>query len=454
MHTSIQCAAAIRYQSNPFWGSIFELSKNPLEFMLNLGKKGPLVRFRMGPVQVVLASAPELVEQVLVTNARSYNKQTRGFDALRLALGNGLLTSEGDFWKSQRNIAQPAFHRQHISGFAATMTRLTEEMVEAWAHQPNPIDMHREMMRLTLRIVSLCLMSRDISEMADNMSKALSVGMAFLERRMFVPWAAPMWLPTPATLRARHALELLDSVVNSIIAERRLTSVDTDLLGMLMAARDEETKQGMTDKQLRDEVATLITAGHETTANALSWTLMLLSQHPEIEARARQEVSVATSGKTPGLAHLGSMPFVEAVIKESMRLYPPAWAIGRGVTEPTRLGEERMRPGEIVLISPWVTHRLPYLWPDPDRFDPSRFMQPASERHKLAYFPFAAGTRKCIGDVFAMMELKLVLAVVLQRAKLQLAEGRPVELEPVITLRPKNGLWMNAQPQPNWPNAS
>lgn len=396
------------------------------------------------------------MKHVLVDNSANYDKQTRGYDVLRQFLGNGLLTSSGDFWRRQRRIAQPAFHRKRIAGFADIMVSDTLDMLRRWddvAALGNSVDLAHEMMSLTLRIVGKTMLSTDVHDSADAVGNAVTVLNEWADAA--IDSLLPIGFPTPATLRARDASRRLDRVIGDIVARRRAGEQAEDLLAMLMEAKDAETGESMTDKQLRDEVMTMFLAGHETTANALAWTFYLLSTHPDIERRVRAELDAALGGTPPSLADLPRLPYLLQVIKEAMRLYPPAWMIDRNAVADDEIGGYRIRRGTLVLISPYVTHRHPGMWPNPEGFDPERFTPEAEEsRPRYAYFPFGGGPRQCIGNSFAMMEAQLIVATVLQRFKPWLVPGHPVAPQTLITLRPRWGLRMGLMPVPTFATAA
>ncbi len=426
-------------------GAWSPLRADPLRFLTETAERhGDVVGFRIGPVRAMLLRHPDAIKHVLVDNNHNYDKQTRAYDVLRQFLGNGLLTSEGDFWRRQRRIAQPAFHRKRIASFAQTMVCDTLDMLARWdddAGLGRSIDMAHEMMALTLRIVGKTLLSTDVHDAADQVGGAVTVLNEWADRAL--DSLLPIGFPTPSTLRAKDAARTLDRIIGEIIARRRAGEQAEDLLGMLMETRDAETGEAMTDRQLRDEVMTIFLAGHETTANSLAWTFYLLSTHPDVERRVRAELEAVLGGRPPQLDDLAAMPYLQQVIKESMRLYPPAWIVDRNTIADDEIMGYRVPAGTMLLMSPWVTHRHPALWPNPEGFDPERFTAAAeAARPRYAYFPFGGGPRQCIGNGFATMEAGLILATVLQRFRPWLVPGHPVVPEPLITLRPRGGLPM------------
>jgi cytochrome P450 len=426
--------------------------RDPLDLLMSgFRELGDVVHFRMFTRDLVLLAHPDAVRRVLQDNVGNYDKQTRGFQVLRAYLRQGLLTSEGDHWLRQRRIAQPGFHRTRIAGFGQTMTRAAGELVDRWLDVPAPdlVNVTTEMMRLTLRIVGETLLSTDVSREADRVGQALNVTLQRANEVIGQVVPRPEWWPTPANRQLRAAMRTLDDVILEIIAGRRAGDSDPDdLLSMLMQARDEETGQGMSDPQLRDEVMTIFLAGHETTAIALGWTWYLLSQHKTVRERLHAEIDSVLDGRTPSVADLPGLGYVERVIKESMRLFPPAWIISRRAIEEDVIGGYRVPAGSIVLLSPYVTHRHPGFWENPEDFDPDRFdMNRQGERPAFAFFPFGGGPRQCIGNSFAMMELVLVVATIAQRCQLDRLPGGPVGTAPSITLRAATPITMRVGPR-------
>jgi cytochrome P450 len=413
-----------------------------------------------------LCTAPEGIRHVLQDNHRNYHKQTRGFDTLRLVLGNGLLTSEGDFWLRQRRIAQPAFHRDRVASFAGAMVRAAVDMVERrWTpviERGGRLDVASEMMRVTLRIVGKTLLGIDPSDEADRVGGALEALLVGFRRRMQSVVQFPLPWPTPENRKLGAAIDEIDRIVLRIIDERRAAAskdqgrggaaeagAGGDLLGMLMEARDEETGERMSDRQLRDEVVTLFLAGHETTALSLSWTFALLSRHPEVGRRLRGELREVLGGRLPTAEDVPRLTYTRMVLQEALRLYPPAWNFGRTAREDDQLCGYPVPAGSLILLSPYVTHRNPRLWANPEGFDPGRFSpENAAKIPKFAYIPFGAGPRQCIGNGFAMMEATLLLAVFWDRVDLSLVPGHDLVPQPTVTLRPRGGLPMFARAAP------
>ncbi|MDQ3911883.1 MAG: cytochrome P450 [Actinomycetota bacterium] len=417
-----------------------------LDFLLSAARDyGPVIGFRWLNRSSLLLDHPDHIGHVLRTNNRNYLK-SKNYEPVRLVVGEGLIVSEGDFWRRQRRLAQPAFHRKRIAGLASLMVAETEAMLERCAPssrgQDEPFDVHREIGGLTLRIVAKALFGADVGEDAvGRISEAQTFLNGYVDSRMGAFPKLPHRIPTPNNVRYRRALKDLEGTVYSLIDGRRSNGGSEDLLSMLLEARDEETGQGMGDVQLRDEVMTLLIAGNETTAVALSWAWYLLSRYPEVKQRLHGEVDAVLRGRAPTFEDLPRLPYTAAVLKEAMRLYPPAWIFSRRPIEDDEIGGYRVPAGITVLISPYVTHRNPLYWEDPEAFDPERFDEELpTGRPEFAYLPFGGGPRKCIGDRFALTEGVLILATVAQRYNLRLVSGRKVAPEPLVTLRPKGGV--------------
>ena len=424
--------------------TVFAFRRDPIKFLMNLADRyGDLVHFRLGQQSFFLLKNPDHIRDVLVTHNKNFMKG-EGLQRAKRFLGEGLVTSEGDFHLRQRRLTQPAFHRQRIAGYAATMVEYAARMMDQWRSGAE-LDMAREMMRLTLAIAGKTLFDADVEEEADEIGEALTT--TLLEfNRMSLPFARLLSrLPLPAKKRFQEARERLDSTIYRIINQRRASGEDRgDLLSMLIQARDEEGDgTGMTDKQLRDEAMTLFLAGHETTANALTWTWYLLSQHPEIEARFHAEVDDVLKGEPPAAEDFPRLRYTEMVLAEAMRLYPPAWIIGRRALGDYQIDGYAIPARSILVMSQYVMHHDARFFPDPFRFDPERWTPEAREsRPKFSYFPFGGGPRVCIGESFAWMEGALVLATIAQRYRMRLAPDQQVELRPIVTLRPKHGMRM------------
>jgi cytochrome P450 len=455
-----------RTAARPPLGDLLRFRHEPLRLFFEAWQElGDLVRLRFGALNVLLTIHPDWVQHVLQGNARNYDKGTRGFNKLKLALGEGLLTADGAFWRNQRRIIQPVFHRERLHGFGVRMTEAASSMLERWeehARKQEPFDVAEEMTALTLNIIGQTMFSADLAGDSKMLSEMVTLASRHINERITSlsgVFDVAEKFPTAKNRRFAESMRAGDALIQRIIARRHQNPHENspqnsgdqdqgDLLSMLMASRDEETGQGMSDRQLRDEVVTIFSAGHETTALALTWTFYLLSTHPEVERRLRQEVDQALGGHLPTVADLPRLAYVTRVIKEAMRLFPPAWAISRRSIGADRFGPYPIPPKAFVLLCPYLTHRHPAFWDNPEGFDPDRFLpERMTSQHRFAYFPFGAGARMCIGSNFAMMEAQLVLATVVQRFQLSLVPGHPIELEPLITLRSRKGMRMIARHQ-------
>jgi cytochrome P450 len=427
-------------------GHLPEYQRDPLTLFMNAALRyGGVVRLRFAGRHVFFVNHPDAIKHVLQDNNRNYHKSV-GYEKTRPMLGYGLLTSEDDFWRRQRRLAQPAFHRKQIGAFAATMTDATAQMLERWrafAASGRTFDVAQEMMRLTLTIVGKTLFSSDVSGEADTVGRALTIALEHTNKRMQSLFDLGEKLPLPENRRFDEAIATLDRVVYGMIEERRRGTHDEyhDLLSLLLHAQDDDTGERMSDKQLRDEAMTIFLAGHETTANALSWAWVLLSKHPDVLRKLQAEVDTVLAGRAPTLDDLPQLRYTRMVLDEVLRLYPPAWAIGRNTIGDDTIIDYHVPANSIVAMSAYVTHRLPQFWPNPEGFDPERFAPGAEEkRPRFAYFPFGGGPRLCIGNNFALMEAVLILAMVVQRFRLDLVPGHPIEPEPMVTLRPRHGV--------------
>lgn len=428
-------------------GSMREIEKDSLGFFVRGAQRyGDVYRFRMLFWKVVFINHPEPIQRVLQDNDHNYDKATFDYDLLRPVVGNGLLTSDGDFWFHQRRLVQPAFHRKKLAGFADMISDEASAMVGRWRNgqTPEPFKVADEMTRLTLGIAGRAFFGLDLEGEANQVGPAFTQINQILQERFYAP-LVPLSFPTPTNRRFRAAMDQLYAVVNDIIeARRRHPGGEDDVLSLLLSARDPDTGQGMDNHQIRDEVMTLMLAGHETTANALSWTLYLLARHPKVRHRLEGELDEVLAGRPPAMDDLPRLVYTEQVVHEALRLYPPAWAFSRRALAPDQLGGYRVDQGSTVMISPYALHRHPAFWPDPERFDPDRFVPSAAEgRPRYAYIPFGGGPRLCLGRDFALMEARLVLGVLLQACRLDLPDGATIDPEPLITLRPAGGLPMH-----------
>jgi cytochrome P450 len=440
-------------RGNPVLGSIGDIYRDRLRFVLDVASTyGDVAQYRVAHMRMYQVNSPAGVERLLHDNHRNYSKDVATFGTLRLFLGNGLFTSDGDFWRRQRRLAQPAFHRRRVAAFGELMTDATLEMLDRWrplADSGQPLDVGAEFSRLTMEVVTRALFSTSVEGDIGTVGRAIATLLDEVTFRFTFPFYPPLKVPTPRNRRFLAARAALDEIVYGIISGRRRSPGEhDDLLALLMEARDEDTGEGMSDKQLRDEVITLFLAGHETTANALTWASYLLSTHVGVARRLRVEVDEALQGRTPTASDLPNLAYTRMVIDETLRLYPPAWITNRRAIEDDTVCGYRIPADAMVSISPYVTHRDPVLWENPEGFDPERFApERSATRPHYAYFPFGGGPRQCIGKGFALMEATLVLALLAQNCELYLVPGRKVETEALATLRPRYGMWMTAHPR-------
>jgi cytochrome P450 len=425
----------------------FFKSSNPIALFEYLSSTyGPISHYKLGWNHIVFLTDPEMIREILVNQPQFFIKE-RTQRRMKILLGEGLITSEGAFHMRQRRIAAPAFHRQRIQAYAVSMVERARRMRETWVDQ-STIDIGGEMMHLSLEIVALTLFNTEVNSEVRQINTEVNAIMDVYNLLIALPQAEKyLGAPIPGLMRFRRARKRLDAVVHKMIADRReLQRTDNsdhgDLLAMLMSTRDEEAtseaeKTGMTDEQLRDEILTIFLAGYETTANALTWTWLLLAQNPEPAARFYEEIDRVLNGRLATLEDLPQLRYTEQVFAESMRLYPPAWAMGRQSTAPFSLGQYHFPAETYFFFSQYIIQRSERYYPDPLRFDPDRFTpQNKAGRPRFAYFPFGGGGRQCIGEAFAWMEGVLLLATIGQRWRMELLPG-PIEVQPKITLRPK-----------------
>ncbi|MGJ3238153.1 MAG: cytochrome P450 [Anaerolineae bacterium] len=397
----------------------------------------------LGEKQLLIAN-PELFREILVTKAKSFHKGSDYKDTrkgLARFLGNGLIVSDGEFWQKQRKSIQPAFHAKRIEDYAATMGIFAEEMVQKWQND-TILNIAHEMTQVTLRIVARTIFNTDIQQNADNIATTMEA----INETAGQNTVLPAWVPTPQELQARKAIRDMDAYVYDLIATRRRNFYDTgDLLSMLLLAQDDEGNH-MSDKEVRDEAVGLFLAGHETTANALNWTLWLLAQNPQAEAYLHDELDQVLDGRTPTVQDLRDLPYTTQVIKESMRWMPPVSGVGRRAVEDVQIGDYLIEAGTSILLNFYSVHRDPRYWEDPLAFRPERFAPDAeTDRDRYAYLPFGGGARICVGNSFAMMEAQILLATIAQHAQLSLQAGQEVLPVSRITTYPKNGLPMHVR---------
>lgn len=413
--------------------NLYAMRRDPIGFFTRIAREqGDLARFEVGPNQYILVSHPEMVKEVLVSKDRNFTKWF-AINRFKEVMGEGLFVSEGAYHARQRKLSQPAFHRLRIAAYADTMAGVAARVRDRWT-EGKVTDVGAEMNWLAMVIVADTLFGADVESEAVEIQNALSEVLAMLEKTT---------LPEGDVAEFNNARERLDTSVLRIIRERRAQGGDHgDLLSMLLAARDEDGSQ-MSDIELRDEAMTIFLAGHETTANALTWTWYLISQHPEIEVEMHRTIDNVLQGRMPVLADVPALKYVEMVFAEAMRLYPPVWIVGRRAMQDCTIGGEAVPAESILLLSQYVVQHDPRFYDEPEKFDPMRWTKEAeATRHKYAYFPFSSGSRQCLGEPFAWLEGVLALTVLAQKWRLQLAPGHRVELQPQLTLRSRYGMKM------------
>ncbi len=429
-----------------FGGHFRSFRKNPTDFLTKISRLGDVTTFQIGKIPAFLINHPDLIRDLLVTNHSKFIKG-RALQRAKTLLGEGLLTSEKEFHLRQRRMIQPAFHRARIAEYARSMIEFSDNLSGEWT-DGDVRDVDREMMRLTLNIVGKTLFNANVEDDAAEVGKAMTTIVSMFNF-MLLPFSELLEkLPLPQIRRLKNARQTLDEVIYKIIDERRKSGEDAgDLLSMLLLAQDEETGGAMTDKQIRDECLTIFLAGHETTANALTWTFYLLSQNPEAETKFHRELDEVLSGKSLTPEDYPRLKYTEAVLAESMRLFPPAWTLGRLATEEHEFNNFKVAPKNLVLASQFVMHRDRRFWENAEEFAPERWEKLSIKEagNKFIYFPFSKGVRNCVGEQFAWMEGVLLLANLGRKWKLSLAPDQKIGLHPMITLRPKFGMRMRIE---------
>jgi cytochrome P450 len=435
-------------RGKPVLGSILDFRRDILRTLVDgWHEHGDIVEFNVAGASYLVAH-PDYIQHILRDNESNY-PHAPFLDARWAKLvGNGLVTSKGDFWARQRRLADPAFHQDRIAGFGRIMTETTEEMLEGWkpaAERGEPIDVREQMMRLTITILSKAMFSADIWDKTDKIGRVVSVLLTHASNRLFSPIDPPEQIPLPSHRRYIAARDEFDELIYGIIAERRREPRD-DLLSMFLAAKDEETGEHMSDEQVRDEVRTMYVAGHETTATSLAWTWYLLSMYPEVAQRLRAELADVLGGRSATAQDLPRLTLTWRVIQESLRLYPPIWMYLRTAAEDDVIGGYRIRAGKNIYLSPYITQRHLDFWDNPEGFDPDRFAPEKTQGwHRFKYWPFGGGPRKCIGNNFAVVEMQLVVATVAQAYELVLVPGHQVVMQPGLSLRQRDGVLVNLE---------
>lgn len=433
----------------PLLGHLRTFKQRPLESLSSWWRQyGDALRFRLGPKTLYLFSHPDLAEEVLVKQSDRFVKvyDPQRPTGLALVLGNGLVTSSGEVWKRHRRIIQPIFHRSRITTMADRMAQVGEQRIAVWeAHTGRTIDIASEMMQLALEVISQTMFSTSMTQHIDRISHALQVSIKYAFDSFSNPLFLPRWVPTSRNREFLSVMQFMDGLIYGLLAERRHSGAHhNDLLDLLLQARDEETGEGLSDQELRDEALTIFAAGHETTANALAWTWYLLATHPEARQRFHEEVDRVLQGRTPTADDLPHLPYTRALFDESLRLYPPAPAVQRKAATRTTVCGMSLPEGAFVLVGTYNLHRHPDFWPDPEQFRPERWLDSERPSSRYAYMPFGAGPRTCVGLHFASVEGPLLLALIGRHYDLHLAQDK-VEAHLMVTLRPKGGIRMTLQ---------
>jgi cytochrome P450 len=414
-----------------------ELLRDPLAFFPTLARQyGDIVCYRRTPEPAYLVNHPDYIRHILKDNNRNYSKATYINQMFKSVVADGLLTAEGEDWLQQRRLMQPAFHHKRIANLDVIITAEVSKMLDRWRNSSNtgqPIDIAREMAELTLNVTTRALFGVDIGEEVSLVGDAVLVSADLLEK--------------PRNPRFQNASRAVDKVVYRIIDERRRSNEDTgDLLSILMQVRDEESGIGMTDLQLRNQVLTLLLAGYETTSSALTWTWFLLSSHPGVLERLRRELAENIGERTPANQDTPKLKYTRMIFEEALRLYPPAWILGRKALADDEIGGYTIPANAVIAISPYAVHRHPGFWEDPEAFIPERFtIEQSAKRHRFAYIPFGAGPRQCIGNNLAMLEAQLIIAMVARAFTLHLVPGQDIKPEPIFILRPNQKILMTLQ---------
>ncbi len=434
----------------PFLGSMPSFARDPLGFLIHTTRRyGDIVDLgAFGRNHAYLVAHPDQLKYVLQENAGNYTKG-ENFKTVSLVVGNGLVANEGQPWRQRRRLVQPAFHRERIGALTSTMVKVIGDVVETWVAGPKTahMDMSREMMKITQHVLLKALLDVDARDETQELMEAWDIVYEFLSARLTSVVKIPLGIPTPGNRRFLRAMRTLEALVQRIIRARRETPEERrDLLSLLMLARDADSGEGMSDRDLRDEIMTMFAGGFETSAVVLTWAWHLLGQHPDVEKKLHAELDSVLGGRTPTLEDVARLTYTRMVLDETLRLYPGAWLFNRASIAADMVGGYPIAPGSLLFISPYVTHRHPEFWPDADTFDPERFSPQASAgRPRFAYFPFGGGPRQCLGDTFAITEMVLTIAMVAQRFKPRTVDGYPVVPQPMFTLRTKYGVMMTLE---------
>ena len=428
------------------FGNLTQLRKERIQFFINQQKElGDIFQIKVPTRKVIVVSNPEWIKYVLVDNNKNFTKSF-AYDSIKIFLGNGLLTSEGEYWKRQRRLAQPAFHKEKLALMFNNMVEQSQKCInhiDSFTDTNQSINLNKELYKLTLDIVNSTLFYNEVDNTTDRIYHLVSKASEIISKRIDSPFQLPDWVPTLNNINQRIILKEMDELFFSIIDRRRQKQEShEDLLSMLMEAKDEETGEGMSNQQLRDEILTIFVAGHETTQIALSWTFYLLSTNPEKYKIVLKEIDETLNGELPTAINIRGLHYLKQVIDESMRCFPPAWIMGRKTIEKDVIDGYEIEADTNIIMPIYVVHHDERIWEKPYEFKPERFaMDEVKEKHKYSYFPFGGGPRLCIGNNFAIQEMQVCLAMLLQKYKIEIDENFVPELDPLVTLRPKNTMF-------------
>jgi cytochrome P450 len=429
---------------NAFIKGASEMQKSPLVYMQKMDEAYPgIANWKLLHLNIIHLSDPKLIRAVLQTNQKQYVKNT-AYKQLKLILGNGLVTSEGELWRRQRKLIQPSFHKQSVYNFFNTMLASTNEMVNEWKEKlktKKEIDFSQEMMGITLQIIGKTMLSADVKMEAKNVGNSIAYLLKAIDQRAMKAINLPLWMPLPSHFKFKSERKVLDDIIYKIISERRKTKEKKDdLLDMLMESRYEDTGEAMPDELLKDELMTIFLAGHETTASALTSTFYLISQHPKVYEKLKKEIDEVVGKEEMTFRHFQQLKYTKACLNEAMRLYPPVWMVGRRALEDNMVGDYLIKKDTDILISPYIVHHHPDYWKNPETFDPDRWeTEEVKEMDKFTYFPFAAGPRMCIGNNFALFEADIIITKIIQNFSFEYLGQIPPPMDPSITLRVKVG---------------
>jgi cytochrome P450 len=425
-------------------GNLSQMIANPFQALCDWQREyGDLVSFRLATRQFYLFSHPKLIEQALIKQGDVFVKtyHPKKPVGLALVLGQGLITSQGDVWQRQRRLMQPVFQRSNITALLPQIATAGSNMLDRWRKlgEGAEVNLPAEMMQLTLEVITQTMFSTSVLKKIEHIAPSLDTLLRYAAKTIVNPLILPLYVPTPANQKFKQALGIIDDVIYGIIDQRRTAaSAHNDLLDMLLKARDDNSGEKMTDRQVRDEVITIFSAGHETTANLLSWTLYLLARHPDVLAKLHQELDSLLQGKIPDAEDLQQLVYTRAILNESMRFRPPAGIMLRKVNKDTEIDGYFLKAGRLAIFSIFNLHHHADFWQQPEQFDPERFLIP--ENRRFSFMPFGTGERICIANHFALMEAQLLLSMIVQHCDLQLLDTDEVEIELAVALRPKGGI--------------